>query len=301
MTEPSDHATSVTRQRLAGRVALVTGASRGLGRAIAIALAAEGARVAVAARTVEVWNDRLPGTIGETVDEIERHGGAAAAFRCDLADGEQIEALVLEVTDHFGAVDVLVNNAAVTVPGRPPAPGSTAVRRPPASPGRGTATTGFLDFPLKGYRLHYEVNVFASYLLMQRLLPGMIDKGSGAVVNISSDAAFRPGAGPYQRPAGTTAFAYGGAKAALQHLTQAVAFEMAPYGVAVNALLPSLPIATPGLVYQSPTLGDQVSEESFAEAVVRLAQAKPSDITGQILYSEDVLHPELRPRGWLGA
>jgi 7-alpha-hydroxysteroid dehydrogenase len=110
-------------RRLAGRAAIVTGGSRGLGRAIALALAAEGAAVAVAGRTEQVWNDRLPGTIGETVTEIEATGGRAVAIRADLTNRDDIGLLVSAARDALGPITILVNNAAFTAPGRPPAPG----------------------------------------------------------------------------------------------------------------------------------------------------------------------------------
>src|SRR6201996_9263636 len=112
--------------RLAGRAAIVTGGSRGLGRAIALAIAAEGAAVAVAGRTEQVWDDRLPGTIGETVAEIEATGGRAVAVRADLTDRDDIARLVSESREALGPITILVNNAAFPAPGRPPTPSVTA-------------------------------------------------------------------------------------------------------------------------------------------------------------------------------
>ena len=167
-------------------------------------------------------------------------------------------------------------------------------------PARTTTTRpgSFLDFPLKGYRLHFQIGLFASYRLMQLVLPDMIDLGRGGIVNISSLAAFVPGPGPYDRPGGPTVLAYGGNKAAMHHLTQAVAFEVAPHGIAVNALLPSEPVLTPGNRIAYPG-DDFASVDDFAEATLQLALADPAVTTGQILWSEDVLHPELGTRGWL--
>jgi 7-alpha-hydroxysteroid dehydrogenase len=113
----------MTQDRLEGRTAIVTGASRGIGKAIAIAFAAEGAAVAVVARTEAVWDERLPGTIHETVDEIEANGGRAIAIPADLADLSDLERLYEQARAAFGPIDLLVNNAALTVPGRPPATG----------------------------------------------------------------------------------------------------------------------------------------------------------------------------------
>ena len=287
--------------RLEGRVAIVTGASRGIGEAVARLFAREGAAVAVVARTEQVFDERLPGTIHDTVDVIVSEGGRAVAIRADLADEDDVDRVVDEARAALGPIDLLVNNAALTVPGRPPgpdrAPGAPKGSRPPAR----TTTTrpgSFLNFPVKGYRLHFQIGLFASYRLMQLVLPDMIELGRGGIVNISSLAAFVPGPGPYEQPGGPTVPAYGGNKAAMHHLTQAVAFEVAAHNIAVNALLPSEPVLTPGnlVAYQG---DDFASVDDFAEATLQVALADPTVMTGQILWSEDVLHPELGTRGWL--
>jgi 7-alpha-hydroxysteroid dehydrogenase len=292
----------MTVPRFEGRVALVTGASRGIGAALACVLASEGAAVACAARTEQVWDQRLPGTIHETADTIRKAGGRAIAVRCDLTVEDDIVNLSATVARELGPVDILVNNAALTAPGRPPAKnapaGGAAVRAVRAPAERGGAP-GFLEFPVKGYRLHFEVDVFAAYRLMQLVLPGMIVAGRGSVLNITSDASRRPGEGPWPGACGTTTFAYGGAKAALEHLTQAVAFEMQPYGIGVNALMPSRPVATPGLLAQAPGTAGQLPIADFCEAAMRLLATPPARTTGYVAYSDDVLHPELGRRGWL--
>jgi NAD(P)-dependent dehydrogenase (short-subunit alcohol dehydrogenase family) len=152
---------------------------------------------------------------------------------------------------------------------------------------------------LKGYRLHFQVGLFATYRLMQLVLPDMIELGRGGIVNISSLAAFIPGEGPYARPGRPTGFAYGGNKAAMHHLTEAVAFEVASHNIAVNSLLPSEPVLTPGNLVAAVGESDWASADDFAEATLRVATADPTVMTGQVLWSEDVLHPELGTRGWL--
>jgi NAD(P)-dependent dehydrogenase (short-subunit alcohol dehydrogenase family) len=295
--------------RLAGRTAIVTGASRGLGEAIARAFAHEGAAVAVAARTEAEWDPRLPGTVHDTVARIESDGGRAVAVAADLSVPADVERLVAVARAALGPIDLLVNNAAVTVPGRPPRPSPTAdapvAAAPPAvaappSQAASPDEVAFLRFPLKGFRLHFEVGLFAAYRLMQLVLPDMLAAGRGAIVNISSLAAFVPGEGPYARRGPATAFAYGATKAGLQHLTRSVALEVAPFGIAVNALLPSEPVPTPGNLVVAPGTERWGSAEDFAEATIRLALADPAATTGVVAWSEDVLHPELGRRGWLG-
>ncbi len=127
--------------RLDGRVAVVTGASRGLGKAIAKALAAEGAAVAVVARTEQVWDDRLPGTIGETVGEIADAGGRAVAVRADLLVREDRARLVDEARAALGPITLLVNNAAFTAPGRPPTAGGAVSRASPRASEQGGAVS----------------------------------------------------------------------------------------------------------------------------------------------------------------
>jgi 7-alpha-hydroxysteroid dehydrogenase len=296
--------------RLAGRTAIVTGASRGLGRAIATAFAREGAAVAVVARSEVQWDARLPGTVHEAVAEIEQHGGRALAVPADLSNPEDVDRIVEVTRSALGPIDLLVNNAALTVPGRPPADQTAAsgvgeqaraIGEPVPAPGTGEAMAhmSFLDFPLRGFRVHFEIGVFASYRLTQLVLPDMIAAGRGSVVNISSVAGLIPGEGPYEKPGTRGLVAYGGNKAALHHLTQCVALEMQAHGIAVNVLSPSEPVMTPGNLLAAAGETDWASPDDFAEATVRVALADPTVTNGQILWSDDVLHPEGGRRGWL--
>lgn len=283
--------------RLAGRAAIVTGASRGLGRAIALALAAEGAAVAVAGRTEEVWDDRLPGTIGETVADIEAAGGRAVAVRADLTDRDEIARLVDSARDALGPIAILVNNAAFTAPGRPPAPGGEP-RPKPAKPPSGAAKPGwpgFVSTPLHAYRRHFDIAVFAAYELMQLVCPDMIEAGGGSIINITSVASRLPGDGPYADRSGGVLPGYGGSKAALEHLTQCAAFDLTDHNIAVNALSPSKPILTPGLSYYARNFDDTASADEFARAAVELALVDPGKVTGRTIGHLQVLDGSFRP------
>ncbi|MFN8228817.1 MAG: SDR family oxidoreductase [Mycobacterium sp.] len=276
--------------RLAGRTAIVTGASRGLGRAIAVALAAEGAKVAVAARTEQVWNDKLPGTIGETVAEIEAAGGHGAAIRADLTDRDDVARLVNEARAALGPITLLVNNAAFTAPGRPPVPGAPAPERTAAKAQVPQADwPPFVGTPVHAFRRHFEIAVFAAYELMQLVVPDMLDAGGGAIVNISSIASRIPGAGPFSDFAGGILPGYGGSKAALEHLTESAAYDLQRRNISVNALSPSQAMMTPGLSYYRTDFDDVGSEADFAEAVVRLALVDPNAVTGRTIGHHQVL------------
>src|SRR5262249_52768441 len=119
----------------------------------------------------------------------------------------------------------------------------------------------FLSFPLSGYQRHLAVGLFASYRLMQLVLPDMIERGHGAIVNVSSAAGLFPGEGPYDRAGTPGPIAYGGNKAAIHHLTQCVAVEMQAHGIAVNVLSPSAAILTPGTMYSMPEGTEWASPE----------------------------------------
>ena len=157
---------------LEGRIALVTGASRGIGAAIAERLAAEGAAVALAARSMEA-HPHLPGTLKETRERIEKRGGRAVAIAADMMSDDDRARLVEETVSTLGPVDALVNNAAASF------------------------YFPFLDVSEKRFRVAFEVNVRAPWDLCQRVLPGMRERGRGWIVNVSSDTATHPAGPPY--------------------------------------------------------------------------------------------------------
>ena len=154
--------------KLRGKVALVTGASRGIGEAIAVRFAMEGAKVVVSARTAAEGDSKLPGTLAATVERIRAAGGEAFAIKADLADEADRERLVKEAVDAYGDIDILVNDAAVTF---------------------------FIPvetFPKKRFDLMMEVQVWAPFHLSQLVLPAMRQKKSGAIINISSGGRHPP-------------------------------------------------------------------------------------------------------------
>ncbi|MGI9125663.1 MAG: SDR family NAD(P)-dependent oxidoreductase [Mycobacterium sp.] len=272
--------------RLEGRAAIVTGASRGLGRATALALAAHGAAVAVVARTEAQCDDRLPGTIGETVAAIEAAGGRAVGIRVDLLDRAHLPRLVDEARAALGPITILVNNAAFTAPGRPPVPGAPAkpALAAPVSDKPSADWPGFLSVPLAAYRRHFEIGPFAAYELMQLVCPDMIAAGYGSVVNVTSVASRIP-ALP----------GYGGSKAALEHLTMCAAQDLKAYSIAVNALAPSRPIATPGLNYYRSNLPNTSPDDEFARAAVELVCVGPDRVSGRTVGHLQVLDGSFAP------
>jgi 7-alpha-hydroxysteroid dehydrogenase len=265
------------RQTLDGRVVVITGGSRGLGAAMARGFSREGAAVAIAARTEEIGQSRHAGTIHEVAGSVRHAGGRAIAVRCDVTREQDLVALVEQTRAELGPVDVLVNNAVAF------------------------GSSSLLEMSLDRYRLCFEVNLFAAFRLMQLVLPEMVARGGGSVVNISSDASRRPPEGPYDEVLPRGASAYGSSKLALEHLTRSAAAEFADRGIAINALMPSLPVPTQSVLDSVADLTECLTEDQFTSAALLLATADPDLINGTIWYSEDLLHPEAGRRGWLGS
>lgn len=282
--------------RLDGRAAIVTGASRGLGREIALALAADGAAVAVVGRTENVWDERLPGTIAETVADIEAAGGRAVAVRADLLDRDDVAGLVSQARDALGPITILVNNAAFTAPGRPPRPGDDARPKAAKTPAGGVKADfpPLIGTPLGAFRRHFEIAVFAAYELIQLVYPDMVAAGVGSIINISSVASRLPGDGPYPDRVAGVLPGYGGSKAALEHLTSCAAYDLAPHNIAVNALSPSKAIMTPGLSYYAREFDEVSTAAEFARAAVELSLLSPTVVTGRTIGHLQVLDGSLR-------
>ncbi len=249
---------------LAGKVALVTGASRGIGVAVAKRFAMEGAKVVVTARTVDAADHYLPGTIGETVAEIRAAGGEAHAVQADLAVAADRPRMIDEALAAFGGIDILVNNAAVTF------------FRPVA------------EFPEKRFRLMMDVQVWTPFELTQLVLPSMRERGGGWILNVSSHAAIHPDKTLPAR--GSTV--YGMCKAALERFTTGLAQELYDENIGVNVISPGL-VATPGAVHHNlitEESKDRVTPvEHMAEACLRLCHGDSRELTGRIDYADDVM------------
>lgn len=252
---------------LDGKIALVTGASRGIGAEIAAQFAAAGAAVAVTARTAEAGTSPLPGTLGETVARIESAGGTAVAIPADLSRPEDRERVVAEAVSRLGMPDILVSNAAVTY------------------------FTPVAGFTPRRFQLMFDVQVEAPFHLAQLVIPGMRDKGGGWILNISSGAARHPSIPP-NAWAGRGGTVYGMCKAALERFSTGLAAELYPDNIAVNALSPSRVVPTPGTVFHHLTSYDNPDAEPasvMAEAALQLCSAEPKTRTGMITYSQQLL------------
>ncbi|MDI2125292.1 SDR family NAD(P)-dependent oxidoreductase [Yinghuangia seranimata] len=247
-------------KRFAGRRALVTGASRGIGAALAERLAAEGADVALTARSLD-RAAKLPGTLAEVGARLARYGGRVALIGADLADEADRDRVVPEAEAGLGGpVDILVNNAAM------------GVYAPVA------------DYPLRRARLHYEINVIAPLHLAQAALPGMRERGQGWIVNLSSGTA-RPWAGPpfTLGGTGTGTTVYGSSKAALNRLTNGLAAELYGTGVRVNTVEPRAAVMSEGAqeLVGHIVRPDQVeSMEEMVEGALALCDCPPGRTGG---------------------
>ena len=228
---------------LDGAVAIVTGASRGVGAATAIELAARGARVLCAARATDAEPVPIPGTIDATVRTIHAAGGTALAVPTNLASDADVVAMVDTAIERFGRVDILVNNAAITFPGD-------------------------IELPMKRFDLVFDVDLRAPVIAAQRAVPHMIEQGRGAVVNVSSAAAlnYYPGQ-----------MAYGMAKAALEHFTVSLAAQLRPHAIPVNTFRIDVPVASEGFLAAMPGIdhSDWEPPAVAAEGIVWMLRQGP--------------------------
>jgi hypothetical protein len=250
-----------------GKVAFVTGASRGIGRAIARRFAAEGASVVLSASRMGA-HGKLAGTLEEAVAQIRAAGGEAAAVAADLSDAAARGDLIARASEPFGPIDILVNNAA-----------GARMKLP------SQATTA--------ERTHmFELNVNAPVDLAQQAIPGMRARGGGWILNISSATARQPTL-PYRdsREAALIIGPYGATKAALDRYTEALAHEVVEHDIFVNAMAPVAIVLTQGADYvrdiarRNPDMVEPV--EMMAEAALELCTGRH---VGRVVASRDIVH-----------
>lgn len=252
---------------LKNKVAIVTGASRGIGKAIAVGLAGQGARVVVAARTENVKNARLPGTISDTVAQIVTVGGEALAVRCDVTDENSVQNMVKRTIEIFGRVDILVNNAGV------------AFYYP------------VVETPFSRWDLVLRVNLHGTFLCSKAVLPSMMHQQSGSIINISSLAADERSEG-----AVPTGVAYAVAKAAVDRFTWGLATEVGGHNIAVNCLKPKEPVDTEGMRFwsnENEKTQAWVSPEKMVKCALFLAAQDAKGVTGTVATDEELC-------GWHG-
>jgi citronellol/citronellal dehydrogenase len=221
---------------LSGKVALVTGASRGVGAAVAVALGEAGASVACAARSTAASPQRTPGTLEDTVARIEEAGAAALAVPTNLALPDEVERMVAQTVERFGRLDVLVNNAAITF-------------------------IGDLDIPLNRHELVMAVNLTAPLVACRAAAPHLRAAGGGRILNVSSVAALLPVPG---------LMSYGMSKVALERMTVDLARQLQGDHIAVNCFRIDMAVASEGFVANTPGVDRSTWEpcEVAAEGVL---------------------------------
>jgi citronellol/citronellal dehydrogenase len=263
--------------KLTGKVAIVTGASRGIGQQIAELFASEGAKVVCAARTlIEGEHRMLEGSLTRTVDLIRAQGGEATAVTADVSSEAECNAMLQPARAAYGPIDILVNNAALNyyLP---------------------TET-----YPTNRWVRCFAINVHAPFILAKNVLEDMIPRRSGAIVNISSGAAIGPGRGPYDDQTVRGGVMYGATKAALERFTQGLAQEMSQHeGITVAAVSPSQVVPTPGTIHHKLVtgIGDPKGEHPImmARAALLLASEPALKVNGRVTYSQQIL----KEFGWI--
>lgn len=258
--------------KLDGKVAIITGSSRGIGRDIALVFGREGAQVVVSARTENEGDFRISGSIASTVERIRAAGGKAIGIKCNVIDDLEVEQLVNQTVAQFGRVDILVNNAGILIPGT------------------------IKEMQVKHWDLIFRVNVRAPMILSRTVLPHMTRQGWGHIINISSGAAIGPGTGPYTA-VGTGGTIYGTTKKAIERFTQGFAQEVWDKNIAVNVLHPGIGIVTEGgNVFRGTQTEDMKGwrrdGQIMGDAAAVICSKEPKTFTGNIKTDEEYVQAE---------
>lgn len=248
---------------LTGKTLFITGASRGIGHAIALRAAQDGARIVIAAKTVRE-HDKLPGTIHEAAKEFEAAGGQALAVRCDIRDEKEVAAAIDAGVQRFGGIDILVNNASAI------------------------SLTGTMDTPLRIYDRMFDVNARGSWVCTQLCLPYLLKSDNPHVLNISPPLNLHP-----RWFAGHSAYTL--AKYAMSVWVLGMAEEFREQGVAFNALWPVTAIATAAV--RNLLGGESVIQRSrhatiVADAARAILVRDSRECTANFFTDEEVLREE---------
>ena len=273
---------------LRGKVAVVTGSSRGIGKRIALALARSGADIVVSARTAQPGQSRSPGTINETAEEIRGLGAKVLTVRADLTVRDDVRRLYDKALEHFGRVDILVNNAAYI--------------------GKGMFES-FLDTPLDSWDKHLGVDLIATVISIQMTLPQMMKRGSGAIINVTSSTAVADDTPQLLPGQGGVGAVYPSVKAALNRLGVALAKETRAYNIPVVALDPGAVLtervmAAPGKLSALGEASMWISMDVPAQAANYICTCDhPMEYNGRIVIAEDLVRAkkllsegEIRPQ-----
>ncbi|WP_440985019.1 SDR family oxidoreductase [Xanthomonas sontii] len=243
---------------LQGKTLLITGASRGIGLAIALRAARDGANVAIAAKSA-VPNPKLPGTIHTAAAAVEAAGGRALALKCDIREEEQVRAAVAATVEAFGGIDVLVNNASAIW------------------------LRGALDTPMKRFDLMQQVNARGSFLCAQACLPHLLRSANPHILTLAPPPSLDP---KWWAPH----TGYTLAKMGMSFVTLGLAGEFGPQGVAVNALWPRTLIATEALnMIPGVDAGNGRRPEIMADAAHAVLTRPAAGFYGQFLIDDAVL------------
>ena len=244
---------------LAGKVLFITGASRGIGKAIALRVAADGAKVAITAKSAKP-HPKLEGTIYTAAEEIEAAGGQALPLQVDIRDEAQVQAAARQTAEHFGGIDILVNNASAI------------------------SLTGTLETPMKRVDLMFGVNVRGTYVSSQACLPFLLEADNPHILNISPPLNLDPKWFRHHT-------AYTIAKYGMSLYVLGMAAEFADRGLAVNALWPRTAIATAAIRMLGGVIALEQcrTPEIMADAAHAIVAAPATARTGQFLIDDEVL------------